>query len=120
MSHIIPSGLEALPDQPIETNLSITDDLFVKWYCIQKAESYIPQHVHEHDHVTVIACGGVAVWVDDVYEGERLAPASLVIPAGKKHLFKTLADGTILLCIHAVDDTGEPKILREHHIVGEG
>ena len=113
----IPGNLEALPEQPIETNLSITDDLFVKWFQVQKAETFIPQHAHEHDHVTVLATGSIDVWIDGIYTGRRHAPDSIVIKAGVFHTFKTLEDNTVMLCVHALDGEGEPRIMKENQLV---
>lgn len=107
----------AAAEQPIETDLTITADLFVKSYCIQKTGSFVPQHVHEFDHVSTIAYGGVKVWEDGNYRGERHAPVSFIIKAGVQHTFETLVDNTVLLCIHRLDEDGDVKILREHQLV---
>lgn len=114
---MIPQNLVAREEQPIDTNLSITDDLFVKWYRIQKADSYVPQHAHEHDHVTVIASGSVDVWIDGIYSGRQIAPASFVIKAGALHTFQTLEDNVVLLCVHALDGEGEPRVIKENQLV---
>lgn len=106
----------AAVEQPIESDLSITEGLFVKSYRVPLKGSLLPQHSHAHPHVTVIAAGGVTIWQDGQLLGDRYAPASLVIPAGVKHTFCTLAENTVLLCIHRVGPDGEPEILEEHQL----
>lgn len=112
------AAITRAPEQPIETDLSITEDpdgngVFVKWHRIPKALTILPQHVHAHAHVTVIASGGVSWWEDDKAMGTKFAPASLVIPAGKRHTFRTLVDNTVLLCVHRSDF----EVVEEHQIV---
>lgn len=101
------------PQQPIETDLSITDSLFVKSFLIPKAGTFLPQHVHNYDHVSVVAAGGVGVWEEDEFRANYRAPASLVIPAGKRHTFRTLANNTVILCVHRADF----EVTEEHQIV---
>lgn len=107
-----------LPEQPIETNLSLTDNLFVKWYNVQKSGSVIPQHAHAFDHITVVARGGITVSQDGVFKGAYPAPTSFVVPANALHTFVTFQDDTILLCVHHVGPDGEPDRVQEHQIVG--
>jgi quercetin dioxygenase-like cupin family protein len=106
------------PEQPVETDLSITEDadgkgVFVKWFRVPKAETFLPQHAHDYAHVSVIAAGGVKVWEEGQVRGTFHAPSSIVIPAGKRHTFRTLFDNTVLLCIHRSD----VAVLEEHQIV---
>lgn len=103
-------------EQPIVTDLSITEGLFIKSYRVPTVGTLLPQHSHAYEHVTVVAAGGVTVWQDGQLLGDRYAPASLVIPAGTKHTFCTLTDHVVVLCIHRVGPDGEPEILEEHQL----
>ena len=104
------------PEQPIESNLSITEDLFVKWHRVPKAETLLPQHSHSYDHVSVIAYGSVEIWEDSSLRGVFTAPASVTIPAKRKHTFITKADDTVILCVHRVDKFGDPNIYEENSL----
>jgi quercetin dioxygenase-like cupin family protein len=104
-----------LDEQPVETNIHLCAGLFVKHAVFAKG-SYIPQHSHTSDHLSVVAAGAVRAWADDVLLGDYRAPAGIVIKAATKHLFLALEPMTAVLCIHRVDETGEPEIHEEHHL----
>jgi len=107
---------QKLLEQPVETNIHICPGLFVK-HSVFEEGSFIPQHSHEYPHLTVVASGAVRAWKDDVLLGDFTAPAGIVIEAGTKHLFLALAPAAVL-CIHRVDEDGDPSVLDEHQIVG--
>jgi hypothetical protein len=117
LPNIMPGVLRAADEQPFETDLSITEGLFVKCYRVPKSGTFLPQHSHLHSHVTVLAVGKISVFEDGVYKCLYTAPASFVVPAGKKHAFGTRCDGVVILCIHRVGPDGEPEILEEHQLV---
>jgi hypothetical protein len=109
--------MQRAPD-PIESDLSLTEDpdgggVFVKWHRVPLSGTMLPQHSHTYAHVSVIAGGSVTVWEEGDLKGTYHAPASLVIPAGKKHSFLTLVDDTIILCVHRSDFA----VLEEHQII---
>jgi len=107
----------AHPFQPIETDLALTDDIFVKSHLIPKAKTYLPQHVHTFSHVSVIAAGSVRLWEDDTDRGLFKAPATVTIRANLPHTFLTLEDNTVILCIHNVSRTGDIEVARENNLV---
>lgn len=113
----LPTEFVRAPEQPIETDLSIANGLFVKSYLVPKAMTYLPQHTHAYDHVTVVAAGSVQIWVNKAYRGQFVAPATFLVEAGQAHLFMTSANDTVLLCIHRVGADGEPEVIRENPIV---
>ena len=111
-------NLARAPEQPVETDLSITEDpdgkgVFVKWHKIATAGTYLPQHVHNYAHISVVASGAVSVYQEGTCLGTHQAPASLVIPAGKRHTFLTLLPDTVILCVHRSDF----EVTEEHQIV---
>jgi hypothetical protein len=108
--------LKKLDQQPISTDIRICKGLFVK-HCIFAEGTYIPQHSHETEHLSVIATGAVRAWANDVLLGDFAAPAGIVIKARVPHLFLALRPMTTVLCIHRVDETGEPGIIDEPHFV---
>ena len=100
--------------QPIETNIHICEGIFVK-HAIFEENTYIPQHSHETEHLSVVATGSVRVWADGVMLGDYRAPAGIVIKAHVKHMFLALEPMTTVLCVHRVDESGEVAIHAEHH-----
>lgn len=104
-----------LTTAPLETNISMCDGLFVK-HAIFEAGTHIAQHSHESDHLSVIATGAVRAWCDDRLLGDFKAPAGIVIRAHTKHMFLALEPMTTVLCVHRVDETGEPAIHGKHEL----
>lgn len=107
--------LEELPDQPIITN-AVVDGFFVKKIQILKADSFVPQHSHDYDHVTVLGTGSVQFYKAGVFLGIKKAPEKLFIQARVLHSFRTLEDNTTLFCVHPSEDGSEPKIFEENSL----
>jgi quercetin dioxygenase-like cupin family protein len=82
------------------------DDIWVRAYTLEKARSVISQHVHVHDHITLVSNGSVRVWQDDAEPTEFHAPAIITIPAGSRHKFQALTDNVVLCCLHNLRGTG--------------
>lgn len=89
------------------------DDIWVRAYELKKAKSVIAQHVHAHDHITLVSRGSVEGFQDGESLGIFIAPAVVTIPAGKRHAFKALTDDVVLCCLHNLRGTGleSPEIL---------
>ena len=90
-----------------ETDIKLTDDLFVKQMVCEKAGTLIEQHVHAYDHITMIAVGSFRVWRDGKILGDYKAPSGVVIEAGRRHMLQALEPGSLLYCIHRTDKAGE-------------
>lgn len=114
----LPELVPLPPSQNPEVVFYCDDDLWVKQIIIAKAGDAVPQHSHEHDHVTMLAIGMIDVWVDGAYLGEMEAPRPITIKAGTKHLFQAVTDGCILYCIHNLHGQGYPAIREEHFLEG--
>ena len=82
------------------------DDIWVRAYTVAKAKTIISQHVHAHDHVTLVSRGTIEGWQDGESIGTFVAPALITIPAGKKHAFMALTDDVVLCCLHNLRGTG--------------
>lgn len=67
------------------------------------AGSFVVQHKHEFDHLSVLAIGRVYVGVDDAVS-EYSAPACIVIKAGANHVVEAIEDA-VWYCVHATDCT---------------
>lgn len=110
-------------EQPLQTDLYFDDKFMVKQIVVQKAQTYVPQHVHPFDHTSMLALGSVRVWTGEGVSGSSMdykAPIGIPIKAGIPHTFLTLEDNTILYCINILDEHGEVPILREHQLTEIG
>lgn len=105
-------------DQPPSPEIKICPFLFVKQMGPLKNGYTVPQHAHEYPHLSMLAVGAVYVWKDGKPLGRFDAPTGILIEANAKHTFAALVDGTLLYCIHAVDEDGEPRIVAEHQLAG--
>lgn len=114
---IVDAALAPAAEQPIETNIKIADDIFVKSILVRSSGTIIPQHSHKFDHISLISAGSVGVYCDGDHIGEFQAPNHVVIKAGTKHLFVTREDNTVISCIHRIDRNGEIEVLEQHEIV---
>jgi quercetin dioxygenase-like cupin family protein len=65
------------------------------------AGSFIVQHKHEFDHLSVLASGKVYVGVGDEV-AEYTAPACVLIKAGANHVVEATEDA-VWFCVHATD-----------------
>lgn len=110
-----------LEEQPIDTDFVMPDGVFIKQIHIKKKGTYIPQHSHSYEHVSMLARGSVQVWINGELDrrtacGTYKAPKPIMISAEKKHLFLALEDDTIIFCIHNISRTGEIEVREEHQI----
>ena len=92
--------------EPQYVEFAEVDDIWVRAYSVAKAKSVVTQHVHTHDHVTLVSRGTVRAWQDGEDMGEFVAPAMITIPAGKKHSFMAITDDVVLCCLHNLRGTG--------------
>lgn len=97
--------------------------VYVKEMRVSRAGTLIPQHAHHYDHLSYLATGAVHVWQDGEFRGQFIAPAAIRIPAGTKHRFLTMADDTLVLCIHAVSEAEatftEASLVQAEHQIEE-
>jgi mannose-6-phosphate isomerase-like protein (cupin superfamily) len=114
--------MKAATHQPDTISVTIYGGIYYKVWYVRDANTIVPTHAHEYDHITALLSGVVAVSRDGGEPVEYKAPATIEIPAGCKHSFTTLHAHTVLACIHnadRLDDEGEPAVRDEHHLVDE-
>jgi hypothetical protein len=92
--------------EPSYVEFAEVDDIWVRAYTVEKEKSVITQHVHIHDHITLVSRGSVEAWQNGEFLGEFHAPAIIKISAGKKHAFTALTDNVVLCCLHNLRGTG--------------
>lgn len=90
------------------------DDIWIRAYDLKKAGRIASQHVHAHDHITLVSSGAVQAWQDGENLGVFSAPSLITIPANKKHEFVALSDNVVLCCLHNLRGTGleSPEIIK--------
>lgn len=101
--------------QPVG-DLTLYAGIYVKRWTVLDAGMVLPQHAHQHDHITYLVSGSIRVWRGDLLVGDHFAPGALKIPARQPHTFQALENNVVLLCIHNADhlDAGEPPVHAEH------
>jgi uncharacterized RmlC-like cupin family protein len=103
--------------QPV-SSLMIFAGIFCKVWHVRDAGTLLPQHSHEHPHITLVVRGSVRVWRGERMDGDYHAAAMIKIPARQEHRFLTLCDDVSLACIHNVDhlEADEPAIHATHDL----
>ena len=77
-------------------------------------ETHIPaghllgKHVHEFDHLSILASGTVELSIDGEVSVIH-APACLTIEAGKEHCVRSVTD-VVWYCVHSTDCTDADKV----------
>jgi quercetin dioxygenase-like cupin family protein len=69
---------------------------------------YIEQHIHNYDHISILAKGVVFLTVGDSIQ-ELHGPTEVVIVAGKVHRIDAITD-SVWYCIHATEETDSQKV----------
>lgn len=93
-----------------EVEWIVQENIFIKQMLMEKAGTFVPQHSHKYSHASMLACGSVRVWKDDVLHGDFKAPIPISIAAGCKHTFMSLESNTVIYCIHSLDESEDPEI----------
>jgi quercetin dioxygenase-like cupin family protein len=101
--------------QPEQVELALYAGVFVKLWSVREAGTLLPQHAHEHPHLTLIMRGAVRAWRGEEMLGDYRAPAVIRIPADTLHNFLTLTNDVALACIHNADhlEGDEPAVSQE-------
>lgn len=66
------------------------------------------KHVHDFDHLSILAAGTVKLSVDGV-ETIITAPHCVTVMAGKAHVVTAVTDA-VWYCIHATDETDPDEV----------
>ena len=95
-----------------ETKITAAANLWLRQMHFAKAGDANEGHVHNYDHLTLLAHGSVRVHVEE-QSTEFKAPHMIFIKAGKSHFIEALEDGTIAYCVHALrnKESAESEIL---------
>ncbi len=100
-----------------DTKITVASNLWIRQMNFQNIGDMNEGHVHNFDHLTLVACGSVKVNVDGS-ETIFKAPHVFITKAGKRHFIEALENGTIAYCVHALRnaESKESEILMPDQI----
>jgi len=113
--------MQLAKNQPT-SEITIYAGIFCKLWSVRDRFTLVPQHVHQHSHISLIVQGEVRVWRGDECLGDFKAPAMIKIHARAPHGFLTLTDDVTIACIHNADHAdpeGEPVIAERGDLILE-
>ena len=96
--------------KPPLISIGCVSNLFSRMMHFEKSGDIEIGHVHQFDHLTLLAKGKLKVTVDGV-STEFTAPHMIYIKKEKTHELVALSDDTVAYCIHALRDKETHEIL---------
>lgn len=69
---------------------------------------FLGQHMHRHDHLSVLVKGCVRMWIDGLPQ-DLLAPRVLLLKAGSSHAVEAITDA-VWLCVWNTEDTNPETV----------
>lgn len=87
-------------------NVEYVDDvggLYFRAVLLPNVGDRVPQHMHDHDHVTLIASGAARLFIDGEQKEDISSFRAIVISANKQHVFEALEPNTRLACVHQLN-----------------
>lgn len=100
-----------------ETRMTSYCNLWVRQMHFKKIGDKNEGHIHNFDHLTLLAKGKVIVNVEGNIT-EFTAPHVILTVAGKRHFIEALEDDTVAYCLHALRnaESADSEILSEDQI----
>jgi hypothetical protein len=102
----------------IDVKIGCVANLYSRMMHFQKAGDTEHTHIHQFDHLTLLAAGSVKCLVNGK-ETEFKAPHMIYIKKDEEHAFTALEDNTVAYCIHAmrigekIEDIADPSMFPE-------
>jgi quercetin dioxygenase-like cupin family protein len=88
---------------PPIVKIGSVSNIYSRMMHFQKTGDIEYGHVHDYDHLTLLASGALKVVIDGV-STEFTAPHMIYIKKDKTHELIALQDNTVAYCIHAMRD----------------
>lgn len=88
-----------------DTKMTCVSNLWLRQMHFAKAGDQNEGHVHNFDHITLLAKGSVTVDVEG-QTTDFTAPHMIFVAKGKRHFLIAKEDDTVAYCVHALR-TGE-------------
>ena len=93
-----------------ETKMTCVKNLWTRQMYFAKAGDANEGHVHNYDHITLLAYGSVKVHVEGNVT-EFKAPHMIYVQKGKSHFIEAMEDGTVAYCVHALRNIDSEDIV---------
>lgn len=92
----------------VEITMAAVSNVWVRQMKFLCAGAVMPGHLHNHNHLTLLASGKLRVTVNNK-TSEFSAPHMIFIHKDHEHLLEALEENTVAYCIHAFreKDTGD-------------
>ena len=94
----------------VDVKLGCVENLFTRMMHFKNVGDSEIGHVHQHDHLTLLAKGKLKVTIDG-QETEFTAPHMIYIHNDKVRELEALSENTVAYCIHALRDKETGEIL---------
>ncbi len=94
----------------LEISMAMVSNIWCKQMHFLTAGTQMPGHLHNHNHITLLAKGKLAVTVNGEVS-EFTAPHLIFIHKDHVHDLLALEDDTLAYCIHAVRDIDTGDIM---------
>lgn len=102
MTHPLTAQFLPLKDQPVEY-IDDVGGLYFRAILLAKAGDTVPQHVHDYNHVTLVASGKARLWIEGVWVADIEGFKAIEIEANRQHVFQALEPNTRLACVHQLN-----------------
>lgn len=105
-----PSPITPLPlKEPLVESIREGCGVYLRSVLLIERWTMVPQHRHDHDHLTLIAAGSARGWANGALIGDREAGDIFEIRAGADHVFMALEPNTRLVCVHNIESAESVK-----------
>lgn len=100
-------GMPDKPDESLEVSHHFGAGTYVRRSLVP-AGAMIRLHVHQYDHLTIVA-GGRGMLATDEETREVVAGDVVEVKAGLRHVYRALED-TVFLCVHGTTEEEAKKL----------
>ena len=80
--------------------IEVVAGLYFRSVLLPVAGLRVAQHMHDHDHATLVCSGAARLLIDGEPAGEFPAGHAVEVKAGIHHAFESLEANTRLTCVH--------------------
>lgn len=102
-----------------DTTMAIVSNLWLRQMHFKKAGDRNEGHVHNFDHVTLLAKGSVTVDVEGKLT-DFTAPHMIYVQAGRAHYIIAKEDDTVAYCVHAIRNADADADIMDPSMIPEG
>jgi quercetin dioxygenase-like cupin family protein len=93
-----------------DVKMTCVKNLWVRQMHFKNIGDANEKHVHNYDHITLLAYGSVRVHIDG-HQTDFKAPQMIYVQKGKSHHIEALEPNTVACCIHALRDKDSEEII---------